>query len=90
MSRLQGFVFEVVVVFHVPQDEVGGERAEMGSDVGLGEIQLPGMTEAPALKPRDVLNQLEKKRMQRLRPSCSGAPGPGGREGELNCSVRTQ
>lgn len=59
LPRLQGSVLEVVVVFHVPQDEVRGQGAEAGSDVGLGEVQLPGMPQAPAPEPGDVLDELE-------------------------------
>lgn len=57
---LQGSVLEVVVVLHVPQDEVGGEGAKPGSNVGLGEVQLSGMTQTSASEPGNVLNELEE------------------------------
>lgn len=62
LPGLQGSVFEVVVVFHVPQDEVGGEGAKTGSDVGLGEVQLSGVAQTSASEPGNVLNQLEEEK----------------------------
>jgi len=47
-------------VLHVPQDEVGGEGAKTGSNVGLGEVQLAGVTQTSASEPGNVLNELEE------------------------------
>lgn len=60
LARLQGPVLEVVIVFHVPQDEVRGQRAEAGGDVGPGEVQLPRVPQAPAPQPGNVLHQLQE------------------------------
>lgn len=57
---LQGSVLKVVVVLHVPKDEVGGEGAKAGSDVGLGEVQLSGVTQASAAEPGNVLHELQE------------------------------
>lgn len=47
-------------MLHVPQDEVGGKGAKTGSNVGLGEVQLSGVTQTSASEPGNVLNKLEE------------------------------
>lgn len=58
-------------MLHVPQDEVGGEGAKTGSNVGLGEIQLSRVTQTSASEPGNVLNELEeaKEHFGALMPS---------------------